>query len=311
MSDGVLRFAVSSFDRVFDTDPKVEVVTLPVLIRGLLRFEVKTKLVRKIAVDLDRIDAAWSSWSAGEYRAGKWFSTLKKAEKEALRAGMDPGEAVVAARDQLLKNAKGYAKSDLRLWAPTLYRRGGRRTKADVVHLSCLVLDYDGGFPMDEARRHWDRWLHVLHTTWSHTPAHHKYRVCLPLAGPVAAEHWRAVYAWAQERVGRVVDPTMKGEAVTFALPATPARDTPRVSRVNEGALLNPVREGLVPGLAAPPTPRPTPDGAYFGPGGVEGHEYLTDTPFELDQEGAWESGPATLDEADDDWDVDAAFDLF
>jgi len=311
VSDGVLRFAVSSFDRVFDTDPKVEVVTLPVLVRGLLRFEVKTKLVQKIAVDMARVDAAWASWTAGEYRAGRWFSTLQKAEKAAARDGADVRAAVEAARDQMIKNAKGHAKSDLRLWAPTLYRAGGRRTKSDVVHLSCLVLDYDGGFPMDEAQRHWDRWLHVLHTTWSHTPEHHKYRVCLPLAGPVPAEHWRAVYGWAEERAGGVVDPTMKGEAATFALPATPNRETLRVSRVHDGALLNPVTEGLVPRFAAAPPSRPTPDGAYFEPGGVPNHEYLTDAEFEFDQEGAWEAGPSTIDEDDDGWDVDAAFDLF
>jgi hypothetical protein len=305
LSAGVLRFAVSSFDRVFDIDPKVEVVTLPVLIRGLLRFELKTKLVKKIETDLARTEAAWVSWQAGEYRAGKFYSALQRADKEAARSGTDRASAVSAAMDQLLKTAKGYAKSDLRLWAPTLYRTGGRRTKADVLHLSCLVLDYDGGFPMEEAQRHWSRWLHVLHTTWSHTPGQHKYRVVLPLAGPVPARDWRPVYHWAEDRVGGVVDLTMKGEAATFALPVTPHR----VSRVHDGELLNPVREGLIQGLAERPAPRPTPDGAYFAPEGVAGHEYITDTPFELDQEGAWEAGPVTLE--GDDWDLDDAFDLF
>ncbi len=106
------------------------------------------------------------------------------------------------------------------------------------------------------------------------------------------------------------MDPMMKGEAATFALPVTPTRESPRVSRVQEGELLNPVLEGLIPGFAEPPTPRATPEGAYFMPGGVAGHQYLTDTPFELDQEGAWEAGPSTLEEGED-WDMDGAFDLF
>ncbi len=42
----------------------------------------------------------------------------------------------------------------------------------------------------------------MLHTTWSHTDDHHKFRVVLPLAVPVRAADWRPFWDWAAARTG-------------------------------------------------------------------------------------------------------------
>ena len=74
------------------------------------------------------------------------------------------------------------------------------RAKSSVIDVSCLVLDYDDGTTLKEAHRQWGNWPHLLHTSWSHTPGHHKCRVVVPLAEPVTAAGWARVFHWAVSR---------------------------------------------------------------------------------------------------------------
>ena len=79
-------------------------------------------------------------------------------------------------------------------WSPGTFV-GERRGKGNVERLWCLVFDIDGTKTIGWALDVFAGRLGLLHTSKSHTPERHRYRVVLPLARPVtAAEHdamWR------------------------------------------------------------------------------------------------------------------------
>ncbi len=301
-------FAVVTFERVFDTKPEEDVLTLPELVTGLTAFDLKPALRKAIERERTRITAAWDQWNCGEEGTSKLWRGLDRARKEAAAAGKDPEHAVRAQDEQWMKNAKARAKTDLRLFSPAHYEPGAKRGRAGVVHLSCLVLDYDGGTRVAQARRTWERWLHVIHSTWSHTDAYPKFRVCLPLAGPVEMASWRPLWEWSARRAGGEVDPAMKQEAATYAVPATPSRQADRVCVVHGGDLLDPVVEGLVPWFAEPaPPPGPLPKKGTHFRGGVEGHTYISEwTESKSPDPEPDPVSEAWLPEDDFDWDMGA-----
>lgn len=254
-----MRFAVTTFQRVFDTVPNRDVIGLERLVSGLTRFMVKPRTLEAVEREQARIEAAWRAFSKGEYAPGKYWSRLAKAQ----RRGEAGGESEAAEREyrHLLKEAHAGPKRDLRLWSPTLYAAGAKRGSERVIHLSCLVLDYDAGLAIREATERFEEYFHIVHTTWSHTPEHPKFRLVLPLAEPVHPADWRRVYEWAEERSGRAVDPTGKSLGTTFALPTVPAAERPRTAFSSPGPLLDARVEGLLEHRAEPP------------PDGVEPHE--------------------------------------
>lgn len=272
MSDP-LSFTVCTFARVFDTTPAHEVVTLTELTDALCRFELKPKLVGEVDRELDRLDRAWAMWEAGAGEGARW-SALNQAARVARAAGEDPDAAARARYEALKVEARKGVKRLLRLWSPVRYRAGETRGSSGVESLSCLVLDFDDGTRIQDASACWESFFHIVHTTWSHTEAHHKLRLILPLVQPVRAEDWGAVWDWAERRTGQVIDPAMKGTGATYALPAVPARDWPRQAFVHEGTLLDPVAFGIVD-VAAPLPKRPTvPEHTVFRDGDPE-HVYL------------------------------------
>ena len=141
------------------------------------------------------------------------------------------------------------SKAKLPAWSPAIYKEGATRGSAGVVALSCLVLDYDNGkATIEDARAAWGAWPAILHTSWSHTAEHHKFRVILPLWAPVPAEDWPGVFRWAEswtrttdtpghemspEEYSRAawihtIDPACKDPGRIFYGPAVRAEDWPR-----------------------------------------------------------------------------------
>jgi hypothetical protein len=98
-------------------------------------------------------------------------------------------------------------KKALSAWSPTLYKEGARRGSSGVVSISALVLDYDDGTSIDEALDCWGWRPGILHTSWSHELSCPRFRVIMPLAEPVAAEDWPAVFAWAVRWSSRLTNP--------------------------------------------------------------------------------------------------------
>tara|TARA_R110000824_G_scaffold94756_2_gene228390 strand:+ start:2617 stop:3600 length:984 start_codon:yes stop_codon:yes gene_type:complete len=141
-------------------------------------------------------------------------------------------------------------KGEVPAWSPTRYREGAKRGKADVLALSCLVLDYDSGTTIQTALNSWSWRPGILHTSWSHTEDHHRFRVILPLAEPVPAEDWGGVFSWADRWTRRctneseiqtpedyhratwesTIDTKCKDTGRLYYLPAVRAEDWPRFS---------------------------------------------------------------------------------
>ena len=140
------------------------------------------------------------------------------------------------------------AKKEIPGWSPATYNAGTTRGRAGVRSLSCLVLDYDNGTPIDVALDSWHWRPGILHTTWSHTIKVHKYRVILPLHRPVSVADWPAVFRWAERWTRQCVnvdqlngpedypraeyratiDPQCKDPGRFYFVPAIPADDAPR-----------------------------------------------------------------------------------
>jgi len=242
-----LLLPVCTFGRVFDTEPLNEVLTLPELTAALRRFEVKLATAAKIERDIARIRQAAERLRADEMVRGKFMGKLFKEMERARKEGEDADAALEAATEKMIVDADKSAKRDLRLWSPAYYRPGAKkRGKEGVTHVSCLVLDYDDGTSIAEASTTWSSWFHLVYTTWSHTPDQPRFRLAMPLAFPVPAEEWAAVWSWAEEHAHFTIDPSMKSPAATYALPAVRSRDWPREAFSRPGAILDPVDEGIL-----------------------------------------------------------------
>lgn len=128
-------------------------------------------------------------------------------------------------------------KRDLPAWSPARFADGATRCSGAVTEVSCLVLDLDDAL-VDVVQGGWADALHVLHTTWSHTPARPRWRLVVPLARPVPASRWAEAWKWASDRTPEA-DPACKDAGRLYFLPAVVHRDQARDARVNPGPVLD------------------------------------------------------------------------
>ena len=144
-------------------------------------------------------------------------------------------------------------KRTLPMWSPVRLSPSYRR-KDNVVCASCLVLDYDDGTTIDVAMATWSRWYRILHTSWSHRPDKHRFRLVLPLQRDVTPEEYPALWRWAEVFADRQVDKACKDISRAWALPATDQSNKQHVGqfewKVGTGDLLAP--DEVIP-LAPPP----------------------------------------------------------
>ena len=269
-----MQLAICTFSTVYDTTPLQDVVGLDELLAGLSRFELKPEVQREAERDERRIRAAWSAWRDDGYVAGKWYSALLREGRKAEERGQPAAPAVELLRDKMVAESRARAKTTFTIWAPALYAPGARRESDQILQLSALVLDFDGGKEIAEATAEFEDWLHVVHTTWSHTPERPKFRLVLPLAAPVLAADWSSVWAWADARCGHAADPAMKGRGANFALPVVPHADWPREGFVHRAPLLDPKALGLVHELGCHPVDLVVGDGHPHFHGGDPAKRY-------------------------------------
>lgn len=156
----------------------------------------------------------------------------------------------------LLDKWRTGVKADLPLWSPASWPGDAETCRsADVEEVSCLVLDYDGDVELDRALDKWGRWALFAHTTASHTPERHKFRVILPLARPVPASEWERVYRWATK--GQACDQSTKDPGRRYYLYGGPAGTERRFLAKLQRPLLY-IDLDTLPMLARPPViPRP------------------------------------------------------
>ena len=154
-------------------------------------------------------------------------------------------------------------KALLPMWsAATFLPR--RRKKAHVQSLSCLVLDYDESTTLAAGLDRWSDWYRILHTSWSHKPEGHRFRVVLPLSRDVDPDEYTRLWAWANLYSDYEIDRACKDVSRAWALPAVeladPTHQTRFYATVEDGPLLTPDEVMLPPEPKFEPPPRPAED---------------------------------------------------
>lgn len=136
-------------------------------------------------------------------------------------------------------------KRALPAWSPARFI-GETRRAIDVVELSCLVLDLDGG-DVSAVTNTWSDVSHVLHSTWSHTEESPRFRLVVPLAKPVPVASWSSAWAWATARTP-TADPACKDPSRLYFRPAIRNVDQQHLARLTDGPVLD-----VLPKLTASP----------------------------------------------------------
>ncbi len=80
-------------------------------------------------------------------------------------------------------------KQKLPLWSPTIFRNQ-KRSGQNADRIYFLVYDIDDGFTPFDTWRLFHEYHVIAHTSFSHKPHHHKYRIILPLLNPIPAYDW-------------------------------------------------------------------------------------------------------------------------
>lgn len=133
----------------------------------------------------------------------------------------------------LLTPLKGVTqKQSVSLWSPTYF--DGTRSGANARYVSMLCYDIDDGIAPFSSWRLFSDYCVLAHTSFSHSAAHHKYRIILPLARAIPAGDWNRASIAAKElwdsTVGRgEPDPkALKDVARIYYRYAHPMRDPSR-----------------------------------------------------------------------------------
>jgi hypothetical protein len=117
------------------------------------------------------------------------FSTFKHCKDN--KAKNHTVDLVTLAKGLLMPmgNKKWESKQELPAWSPTIFQNGQRMGQyANII--SMVVFDMDDGLAPFDSWRLFHEWTVLAHTSFSHKPQHHKYRIILPLETPLPAEDW-------------------------------------------------------------------------------------------------------------------------
>ncbi len=185
-----------------------------------------------------------------------WYRALEKEAWVTSQQGPEVMEDVVKQKAlQLGEAIQRRLKTRLPCWSPAIYPPGTTRGLESVEAVSCLVLDYDDGTPIDAAIAPWEGHPLLLHSSWSHSTTCPRFRVILPLREPIPATEWAGVWRWAEERAEGEIDPACKDPSRLYLLPAIPLAISPYERRVLNlhGPLLSPKRLQARPPRQPPP----------------------------------------------------------
>jgi hypothetical protein len=180
---------------------------------------------------------------SGTYAVVRWRSSVDPVAEA--RAEMTWGkmcEMLAPGADQWLRYE---SKADIPGWSPVALRAGEdgvyRRRAALVDTVSCLVLDLDAGDSAEAVVGALHGLAACVHTTWSYTEEHPKFRAVIPFDVPCLMRWWSVVWScaarWATSR-GVRPDPATKDPCRLYYLPAWPPSGL-AMSRCLEGEPLS------------------------------------------------------------------------
>lgn len=136
---------------------------------------------------------------------------------------------------------------DGKLFSPAVFRPA-YRLQVNVTELSLLVLDYDHHASFEDDLRPWRALgcsfaAYTTHshrrTTKSNPEAEERFRVVIPLAVPISAEKYPALWQWAARISGNKVDAQAQDASRMYYTPAIASSDAPYQSYIGEGKLID------------------------------------------------------------------------
>jgi hypothetical protein len=112
------------------------------------------------------------------------------------------------------------SKADALLFASTEFQTGHRR-KANAIESGLVVLDVDSDGTLGGAVRviRREQIEAAIYTTASHSANHHKFRICIPLDGPMPAPEYPRVWRCLNHLFGRIADSSKQGCESLFYMP--------------------------------------------------------------------------------------------
>lgn len=129
-------------------------------------------------------------------------------------------------------------KLGTQMWSATQYQTGAKRGKAGVESISMAVLDIDNGTPVEQVIGQIDGYAYLIHSSYSHTEEHPKYRVIIPLVKPSETQHWPIHWARINHWLGNINDPAVKDESRGYFIPCHPT-GADHFTLVGEGRCLS------------------------------------------------------------------------
>jgi hypothetical protein len=169
------------------------------------------------------------------------FASVRRTEPQPLAASWPE---LVAALSEHVERADKLAGA---LWSPVSYCDGARRSLAGVDQVFAFVADLDG-HDLAEVLPYLDGIAHVAYTTHSHRPGEPAWHLVVPLAEPVDAERWPAVWYALDRRFGGLADHACRDASRAYFMPQH-APDAPFAVVVGDGEPIG------VPAVSAAPPP--------------------------------------------------------
>jgi putative DNA primase/helicase len=130
---------------------------------------------------------------------------------------------------EVFSTPQGRAHKDGPAWIPATFggavnSRGGLRHSENVLCLHALVLDIDKTpYTAEALKVRLEGYTYLCHTTYSHTPAHPRWRVILPLAYPIPPTQLKDALLNTSNELDLQCDTTCTDPARLFFLPSCPA----------------------------------------------------------------------------------------
>lgn len=97
--------------------------------------------------------------------------------------------------------------------------KDNKRKNANVLHLSMLVLDVDGGWQPEELDERFSHYCRMIYSSWSHTPSTPRMRLVLPLTRDVTKDEYLQLWYWGTSLLGEGADQSTKDAVRSYYLP--------------------------------------------------------------------------------------------
>lgn len=131
------------------------------------------------------------------------------------------------------------AKEGGKAWSPAHFFEGKTRCKQNVKYVSFAVIDSDSGANIEVIARQLNGVAHLIHTSFSHTAEHPKFRVIIPLERSVPAAEWDQVWQRINAWLGNINDSAVKDASRLYFLPAKPKDASGHQVIVHDGRTLD------------------------------------------------------------------------